>query len=192
MQAARSAIVQYAGRTFLEVERFDRHGPWGRSPLVSLTTLDAAFLGQGSGDWPRLAAALGTMDLLDVAAQPAISQLWWFGRLIANTDMHTGNLSFQPVPRVDTDGTLAAGPLALAPAYDMLPMAYAPLPGGEVPPRTFTPTPAPPAQRTAWLAACSAAIGCWSRAASDSRISEAFRATATANAQALTGLLDRV
>ena len=192
MQAARSGIVQHAGRTFLEVERFDRHGPWGRSPLVSLTTLDAVFLGQGSGDWPRLSAALGAMNLLDAAAQPAIAQLWWFGRLIANTDMHTGNLSFQPVPRVDAAGALAAGPLALAPAYDMLPMAYAPLPGGEVPPRAFTPALPPPAQRTLWLAACSAAIGFWTRAASDSRISDGFRATATANAQTLAGLVDQV
>lgn len=36
---------------FLELERFDRHGLWGRSPLVSLATLDAAFVGQGQGDW---------------------------------------------------------------------------------------------------------------------------------------------
>ena len=192
MQAARSAIVQHAGRTFLEVERFDRHGPWGRSPLVSLATLDAVFIGQGSGDWPRLAAALGAMGLLDAADQPAISQLWWFGRLIANTEMHTGNLSFQPVPQVDAQGMLAAGPLALAPAYDVLPMAYAPLPGGEVPPRTFTPALPPPAQRAAWLGACSAAIGFWRSAASDSRISEGFRTTAAANAQTLAGLLDRV
>ena len=37
LAAAPSAIVvQHAGRTLLEVERFDRHGLWGRSPLVSL------------------------------------------------------------------------------------------------------------------------------------------------------------
>ena len=207
--AARSCIVQHAGRTFLEVERFDRHGPWGRSPLVSLATLDATFLGQGSGDWPRLADALVSQGLVDAAALPAIAHLWWFGRLIANTDMHTGNLSFQPAPRVvDAGGAVADGPLALAlavtpalapavaltlaPAYDMLPMAYAPLPGGEVPPHTFTPALPPPAQRAVWLAACSAAIGFWSQAASDSRISVAFRATAAANAQVLAGLIERV
>ena len=210
VRAAHSTVVQHAGRTFLEVERFDRHGLWGRSPLVSLATLDGTFLGQGSGDWPRLADALVLQGLVDAAALPAITQLWWFGRLIANTDMHTGNLSFQALPRVAVGGTLAAGLLApanalapaqtlapaqaltLAPAYDMLPMAYAPLPGGEVAPRAFMPAAPPPAQRAVWLAACSAAISFWRRAAADSRISEGFRATAAANAQALTALIDQV
>ena len=40
--------------------------------------------------------------------------------------MHTGNLVFVP----------AAGRLQLAPAYDMLPMRFAPLPGGELPTRS--------------------------------------------------------
>jgi len=194
--AARSAIVQHAGRTFLEVERFDRHGLWGRSPLVSLATLDGTFLGQGSGDWPRLAAALVTLGLLDATATSAIAHLWWFGRLIANTDMHTGNLSFQPVPLVAARGTVADGPLASAltpaPAYDMLPMAYAPLPGGEVPPRAFEPALPQPAQRAAWLTACVAAMGLWTRAAADSRISAGFHATAAANAQTLADRIDQV
>ena len=196
LAAAPSAIVQHAGRTFLEVERFDRHGRWGRSPLVSLATLDAVFLGQGSGDWPHLAAALVALELLAAEAQPTIALLWWFGRLIANTDMHTGNLSFRPLPQAASDALvdkpLAAGPLVLAPAYDMLPMAYAPLPGGEVPPHVFTPAMPQPAQRQLWLPACSAAIGFWTEVAADSRISEAFRSTAAANAQTLSNLADRV
>ena len=138
------------------------------------------------------------MGLLDSAAAPAILQLWWFGRLIANTDMHSGNLSFQPRPAGSmgsaggTGGQAAAGlkthPLTLAPAYDMLPMAYAPLPGGEVPPAAWAPAWPAPAHRMAWLAASSAAISFWTRAAADSRISEGFRATAAANAQALVAL----
>lgn len=187
LAAARSAIVQHAGRTFLEVERFDRHGPWGRSPLVSLATLDATFVGQGSGDWPQLATTLASLGLVDAAVAPDVLRLWWFGRLIANTDMHTGNLSLRPGA---PDGL--AAPLQLAPAYDMLPMAHAPLPGGEVPPRDFSPPLPPPAQRTAWLWACTAAIGFWGEAASDRRISAAFRTQAAANGQALHALRDRV
>lgn len=49
---------------------------------------------------------------------------------IANTDVHTGNLSFRPQAQLE-----------LAPAYDMLPMLYAPLPNGEVPALTFEPPP---------------------------------------------------
>lgn len=184
---ARSAIVQHAGRTFLEVERFDRHGAWGRSPLVSLATLDATFVDQGSGDWPALVAALAGLGLVDAAVAPDVLRLWWFGRLIANTDMHTGNLSLRPA-----SADAPAAPLQLAPAYDMLPMAYAPLPGGEVPPREVTPPLPPPAQRTPWLQACAAAIGFWGEAASDRRISASFRTQAAANGQALHALRDRV
>lgn len=186
LAAAPSTIVRHAGRTFLEVERFDRHGGWGRSPLVSLATLDAAFVGRGSGDWPTLVArlvALGLVDDADGTTGAAVNRLWWFGRLIGNTDMHAGNLSFQPA---------AGGRLRLAPVYDMLPMAWAPLPGGELPPRDRTPPLPPPAQRTPWLQACAAAIGFWAAAAGDRRISAGFRAMATACGQALTVLRDQV
>ncbi|HOI50998.1 MAG TPA: HipA domain-containing protein, partial [Azonexus sp.] len=47
--------------------------------------------------------------------------LWAFGTLIGNTDMHAGNLSF-----VSRHGR----PYQLAPAYDVLPMSFAPRAGG--------------------------------------------------------------
>ena len=40
---ANSRLLQHGGRTFLEVERFDRQGLWGRSPLCSLATLEASI-----------------------------------------------------------------------------------------------------------------------------------------------------
>lgn len=64
LAVACSRIVQHAGRTFMESERFDRHGMWGRSPLVSLGTLDQALIGSGSHDWPALAQRLANMGLL--------------------------------------------------------------------------------------------------------------------------------
>jgi len=119
IEAANSRIVIHAGRTFLEVERFDRHGMFGRSRLSSLTSLNAALVGDGSTDWTRLATRFAAAGLLAPDDVDRIDHLWWFGRLIANADMHTGNLSFRP-----------HAPLTLAPAYDLLPMLYAPLPGG--------------------------------------------------------------
>jgi len=119
LEAAKSRIVTYEGCTFLEVERFDRHGMFGRSALCSLATLDAALIGDGSTDWPRLAARFATAFLLTPDDEARIQHVWWFGRLIANTDVYTGNFSFRP-----------QGSLTLAPAYYMLPMLYAPLPGG--------------------------------------------------------------
>lgn len=176
LQSAASRVLQQdGGRTFLEVERFDRHGLWGRSALISLATVDAVFMGASTADWAVLARRLATLGLVDDATVAAIDRLWWFGRLIANTDMHTGNLSFRPVN----------GVLQLAPAYDMLPMLFAPLPGGELPQRPFEPPLPMPAQRGVWLQACGAALNFWQAAAADARISAAFRRQAAASAQAL-------
>ena len=180
LASARSRILEHGGRTFLEVERFDRHGPFGRSRLNSLATLDAALLGDGSTDWTHLAKRFAAIGLVSSDDLQHIGLLWWFGRLIANSDMHTGNLSFRP-----------QGTLALAPAYDMLPMWYAPLPGGEVPARKFTPPLPLPQQRESWGIACQAALAFWMQAAVDPRISAEFRGICMANAQRLDTLADR-
>lgn len=177
-QSARSRIVIHAGRTFLEVERFDRHGLFGRSRLNSLATLNAALVGDGSTDWTVLASRLVATGLLVEGDKLRVDHLWWFGRLIADTDMHTGNLSFRPL-----------NTLALAPAHDLLPMLYAPLPGGEAAARTFAPRLPLPAQRTAWNTACTAAVLFWTRAAGDTRISDDFRKTCGANARRLQALV---
>ncbi|MDP9898998.1 type II toxin-antitoxin system HipA family toxin YjjJ [Variovorax ginsengisoli] len=166
LSAARSRILAHEGRTFLEVERFDRHGAWGRSALCSLETVNAAFLGDVSRDWVRLAKRLAHAGLLTADDVTRVAHLWWFGRLIGNTDMHAGNLSFRPV----------AGHLTVAPAYDMLPMFEAPLAGGEVAPRVFDPPLPLPPERAVWHAACAAALAFWRAAADDARISAAFRA----------------
>lgn len=181
LDVAATRIVMHAGRTFLEIERFDRHGLHGRSALCSLGTVNAALVGEGSTDWTRLAHRLVGLGRLDPTHALAIERLWWYGRLVANTDMPPGNLSFRP-----------GAQLVPAPTYDMLPMLYAPLPGGEVPEREFTP-PAPlPAQRAVWQTACDAALAFWHEAANDTRISEAFRATCQANHRRLASLAEQV
>ena len=181
IDAARSRIVIHGGRTFLEVERFDRHGLFGRSRLNSLTTLNTALFGDSSTDWTRLASRLAAAGLVTADDIERIQHLWWFGRLIANTDMHTGNLAFRP-----------EGTLALAPTYDMLPMLYAPLRGGEVPGRTFEPPLPLPTQRSVWANACVAAVSFWSSAARDARIGKAFRQVCAANATRLRQLAEHV
>ena len=66
---------------------------------------------------------LGRLGLFSLRALDAefvgdvAALLWAFGTLIGNTDMHAGNLSF--ISRLGC-------PYQLAPAYDMLPMAFAP------------------------------------------------------------------
>ena len=181
LQSAKSRVVTHAGRTFLEVERFDRHGAFGRSALCSLATLNPAVIGADARDWGKLAARFVEAGLLAGEDGESIEYLWWFGRLIGNTDMHAGNLSFRP-----------QGRLKLAPTYDMLPMMYAPLPGGEVPQRPFAPPLPLPPQREVWMRACRAALAFWERTAADTRISADFRATCEANGQRLEELARHV
>ena len=178
---ARSRTLEHAGRTFIEVERFDRAGDHGRLPVCDLEHLQGAFVGSRATAWPDIAARLMGMQLLEADVAAAVEHLWWYGRLIANNDMHLGNLSFH-----------VGRPLRLAPAYDMLPMMYAPLPGGEVPVRDFEPALPLPAQRTTWLAACSAAIEFWTAAAADTRITEAFRGACRRNATLLDDVAGKV
>jgi hypothetical protein len=124
LAAAASSIVDTAGQRFLEVERFDRVGALGRCALFSLAALDAEFIGQG-GRWPEVTQALAKARRVDAAAVQGAALLWAFGHLIGNTDMHAGNLSFL--------SATGAQPYQLAPAYDMLPMAFAPRSGGGLP-----------------------------------------------------------
>jgi hypothetical protein len=173
--AARSRIIQHAQRCFLEVERFDRHGAFGRSPLCSWFALNAAFFGLAGRPWTEGAAALRQAGWLDDETQQAIQRIWHFGRLIANTDMHDGNLSFRPG-------------LRLAPAYDMLPMLYAPLRGVEVPTPAFVPPLPLPSELEAWRGAQGAAERFWAAAAADRRISAEFRAVCERNAQTVRAL----
>lgn len=187
LPAAASRIVQTRGRTFLEVERFDRHGMYGRSELVTLASLDASILGSAESAWPSIVRQLAKMKLADQQLEFHTQVLWWYGKLIANTDMHTGNLSFQ------FDAKPGAQPvLRGAPAYDMLPMLYAPLAGGEVPSRQFEPTLPLPKERDVWLTACTAALYFWQQASGDARISIAFRKICGENLRRLESLVQKM
>lgn len=119
--AARTRIIDAPDQRFLEIERFDRAGTLGRRGVFSLAALEAEFAGQGRGGWPSLVRQLGRHKVVQAAALTTTQLLWSYGTLIGNTDMHTGNLSF-----VADHGR----PYALAPAYDMTPMAFQPRSGG--------------------------------------------------------------
>lgn len=177
LATARSTVHRYAGRSFLEVVRFDRCGPHGRLPVCALSSLNGALLGKAGASWPALAAALHQNGWLPAAAVGQVALIWWFGRLIANTDMHEGNLSFHPG-------------LSLAPVYDMLPMRYAPQRGGEVPPQTYAPALPLPTEALEWHRAALAAVVYWTRCAADARISGSFQAICAENAATLQRALD--
>ncbi len=122
--ASISQLLDIDGRRFLEIERFDRLGSLGRRALHSLTSVEAEFVGNAASPWPTLVSTLADNGTVTAEAAAGASLLYAFGTLIGNTDMHNGNLSF-----VGEHGK----PYQLAPAYDMLPMAFAPRSGGALP-----------------------------------------------------------
>ncbi len=180
LAGARSRVLQAGNRTFLEVERFDRQGMLGRSAVCSWAAINADWVGLTGRSWTEGTAALERQRLVDADTVRAVGRLAFFGQLIANTDMHDGNLSFVPGSRGQANAGVA---LRLAPVYDMLPMAYRPQVGVELPDVNFTPQLPLPGQRDIWNEAASAAVTFWQRAAGDPRISTTFRDICARNAQ---------
>ena len=76
-----------------------------------------------------------------------------------------------------------------APAYDMLRMAYAPMRGGELPHREFSPDLPLPAEAPVWRQAAEAAVYFWNLCAADTRISADFRRICDDNGRIMATLL---
>lgn len=114
-------VFDFEGQRFLEIPRFDRVGQLGRIGLFSLRALEAEFVGRARDSWPVLVNELVKQGHVHPDAAINAARLWAFGMLIGNTDMHHGNLSF-----ISSHGR----PYQLAPAYDILPMGFAPKSGG--------------------------------------------------------------
>jgi hypothetical protein len=183
LPAASSDILEASSRVFLQTKRFDRVGAFGRRPVVSLTALNAEYVGAApsTGHWVDACERLARDGWLRPAVVEQVRLLQAFGGAIANTDMHYGNLSFMPV----------GDDLDLAPAYDMLPMGYAPV-AGEVPEREFRPAPPRLGGESTWFQACELAVAFWRRAGDDERISSSFQRIARANADIVARTVDRV
>jgi len=115
LPAAHSQLIDSKGQLFLEVQRFDRIHQRGRRCMSSLEAVSAEFIGHQQ-HWPDALRELQRQQRVDAVAVERGTLQWAFGRLIANSDMHAGNLSFF------TDEER----FSLTPAYDMLPMALAP------------------------------------------------------------------
>ena len=180
--AAESEIVHADGRVFLQSTRFDRTPALGRRGLVSLAALDAAYYGHGRIDWWKFAPQLQRDGWLMADDARSLALRGWFGALIGNNDMHLGNASL-----VLTN----ARPLALAPSYDMLPMALRPASTGEVVPRVLDIVPPLPDQRDRWNEAAGLASLFWQRAQADNAMSATMRTIAAGQAHKLKAALAR-
>lgn len=169
LEAAAGEIVEAGGRVFLQSTRFDRTAVLGRRGFASLAALDGAFHGHGRIDWWRYARQLRGEGWLDTGDARRLALYGWFGALIANNDMHLGNAGL-----VLAD----ARPLALVPAYDMLPMAFRPAATGEVVARDHAPPLPAPEFRDEWRQAADMAVDFWGRVATAADVSATFRAIA--------------
>ena len=128
LPAAKTRIIDEGDRLFLESQRFDRTGEYGRMSMLSLQYIDAEFAGLAN-DWPHVMDALFKRKMVSWQHVYDAEYLHGFGRLINNTDMHLGNLS------LSIEGNI----FRILPVYDMCSMGFAPM-GGEVLPYEFTPS----------------------------------------------------
>lgn len=175
LAAARAAIFTVPdGQTFLEVARFDRLADRGRRGVVSLEAVQAEFTGT-QARWPQALQNLALQKLISAEDAARGTLQWAFGRLIANGDMHSGNLAFFH----------EASGLRLTPAYDMLPMSFAPDSSGHM--REAPPLIEPDASvsREVWLTALAMAQQYWQAIATGSDWSGNFRQVAVNMQQAL-------
>lgn len=159
VSAAKTELIDDSGRLFLESKRFDRSQKSGRRSMLSLSMIDAEFVGLAES-WVNSAESLNKKKLLSDQDFFNIRFLESFAKLIYNTDTHLGNMSF----KTHHDG------FALLPIYDMCSMGFAPKSNGEVTPFKINEIDADEMMNEA----IELALEFWDRISKDSRISSDF------------------
>ena len=119
-------VVESKARTYLLSKRFDRQGHLGRKHVVAIGAAHAGFVPVAYNNWAATGDALLRQGRLKAQDAKTVHFLLQFGRLIGNSDMHSGNLSL--FAEGATLGDIATGRFSLAPVYDMLPMRWRPDP----------------------------------------------------------------
>jgi hypothetical protein len=170
--AAQATVIQTPTRSYLLSRRFDRTPQGGRKSVVSIGAAHQGLLKTPFQNWATTAQALYPLKRLSATDAETVNDVLQFGRLIGNTDMHSGNLALYMTG--ENLKTLLNAPFSLAPVYDMLPMRWRPdtINGAlDYAPFTVDTTLA----RTPILAA---AREFWSMVSQDERVSEGLRGVA--------------
>ncbi|MCI0517573.1 MAG: HipA domain-containing protein [Woeseiaceae bacterium] len=158
---AETHLVDIGNLRCLVVTRFDRVGVSGRRAAV---TLAAASIDMNDS-WADAAEKLRKRGEITDEDFRNIALLDAFGTLIANTDRHHFNLMLFPMD----------GAYSLAPAFDQLPMAYAP-PASGILPNSAVAEPRPAVNTLAvWDEARELARAFWKRA-EDQPLTDRMRA----------------
>ncbi|MEO5738547.1 MAG: HipA domain-containing protein, partial [Variovorax sp.] len=176
IKAALASYSEIDGYGFLEVERFDRVGRFGRRGMISAGAIDDERFGMRD-NWPSFAQRCEEAGMLGPDSVRRVLILTAFSELIGNGDRHFENLSLMTDER--------GRPVKVSPAYDMLPMMYAPVGGGIEPAlRLVTPSfQSLGARSDIWVQAFQAAHAFWLAAAEDGRLSSAMRGISAGNAR---------
>lgn len=166
-----NAELQFDGEmVFLQVERFDRAGPKGRKAVLTLAAIDNAHWGRRDS-WSEAAARLEQSQLIEKEDARKMRFLDAFGALIGDSDRHFQNIAF--FPQHSYDAKTPRERYVLAPAFDKLPMMFAPE-SGNIIAREFS-HPVPNAHMLdVWDDARKAAALFWERVCGDKRISKDF------------------
>ena len=176
--AAKTSILEFGERVFLEVVRFDRVGLKGRRPMATFSALDGD-LGMMDQSWTAVARELGRLGELAEKDIVTVEILDLFGALIGNTDKHHGNIAvawtFERKHR-------------LLDAYDMLPMLYRPNSHGEIVAREWTPSYMGRLELRHLSKCHDMAMQFWRGVLNDSRISNDFKGIAERQMMALSPL----
>lgn len=120
--ASRTQLHVAGDFVFLEVQRFDRVGPFGRIGMLSAGAVDDEFFGNRDS-WSEFAARCDLAGYISTEDARHVDTMAAFSELIGNSDRHFENLSL--LIR-ESDGEYSG----IAPAYDILPMRYASIGGG--------------------------------------------------------------
>jgi hypothetical protein len=145
--------------------------------MISLLAIDAEFVGLAQS-WSKVAQQMQQQKLISSEDERVCFWSELYGHWIGNTDMHLGNLSM----------TVTEHGFKLLPAYDMLPMIYAPV-RGEIVKRNFILPVRPMQQADLWQSSGEVALGFWEIVAADKRVSKEFRQIAEDNAIKIKALI---
>jgi hypothetical protein len=180
--AANATIINAPTYCFLEVERFDRIGERGRRAAMTLSATQQDL----SHTWARAASRLAEARHLSQEDAKRLKLYEAFARWIANVDRHHHNIVLFPEYTGSGEAKVVE-PLryTLAPAFDQVPMLYAPTSDGQLPERTFV-RPTPTADTwDVWEQARSLAATFWQGACVDEELSLSMREIAVHHLEVL-------
>ncbi len=170
--AAETHLYDTHDLRFLEVVRFDRIGERGRRAVMSL---NSAYQ-KPELSWAEVAEQMVREHMLNEADARALRLLEAFALSIANTDRHHYNILLFP-----------QGPerYALAPAFDQVPVGYAPTTAGQLRPFDFAKPRMSSRTLDVFDEALEMAAELWERGSEDERVTDAMQRICAHNATIL-------